>query len=48
MVPLEHVKFGAAAPPPKYTPGEDGYSRDAELIEAVLDTWRVPELAVSH
>jgi hypothetical protein len=48
VVPLEHVKFGAAAPPPKYTPGEDGYSRDAELIEAVLDTWRVPELAVSH
>ncbi|HEX3247088.1 MAG TPA: aromatic ring-hydroxylating dioxygenase subunit alpha [Chloroflexota bacterium] len=48
VVPLEHVKFGAAAPPPKYTPGEDGYSRDAELIEAVLDTWRVPELAVAR
>jgi len=41
-VPLEHVKFGAAAPPAKYTPGEEGYSRDAELIEAVLDTWRQP------
>jgi 5,5'-dehydrodivanillate O-demethylase len=43
-VPIEHVKFGAPLPPPQYFPGEEGFSRDAELIEAVLATWRAPEL----
>jgi 5,5'-dehydrodivanillate O-demethylase len=44
-VPIEQVKFGAPLPPPQYFPGEEGFSRDAELIEAVLATWRAPELA---
>jgi 5,5'-dehydrodivanillate O-demethylase len=43
-VPVEHVKFGAPLPPPQYFPGEEGFSRDAELIEAVLATWRAPDL----
>ena len=36
--PLERVKFGMKRAK-KYIPGEAGYSRDAELINQVLQTW---------
>ena len=38
-LPLEADKFGANRRPPKYVPGEAGYSRDAALIEETLATW---------
>jgi len=37
--PLEHIKFGATRRPPKYMPGEAGYSDAAAEIEAVQATW---------
>ncbi len=43
--PLERIKFGMKRPK-KYIPGEAGYSRDAEKIETVLQTWsNQPEFA---
>ncbi len=41
--PMEKVKHGRTRRP-TYRPGEAGYSRDAELIEATLATWdAIPE-----
>jgi 5,5'-dehydrodivanillate O-demethylase len=37
--PLEHIKFGATHRPPKYMPGEAGYSEAAAEIEQVQATW---------
>ncbi len=37
--PLEHIKFGATHRPPKYMPGEAGYSDAAAEIERVQATW---------
>ncbi len=37
--PLEHFKFGNKLPPAVYNPGEEGYSRDAKLIEQTMRTW---------
>jgi len=37
--PLEHIKFGATHRPPRYMPGEAGYSDAAAEIEAVQATW---------
>ncbi len=36
--PIERTKFGMKRPK-KYVPGEAGYSRDASLIDQVLETW---------
>jgi 5,5'-dehydrodivanillate O-demethylase len=45
-LPLEKDKFGANRRPPKYQPGEEGYSADADLIEQTQATWDViPEHA---
>jgi 5,5'-dehydrodivanillate O-demethylase oxygenase subunit len=45
-LPLEKDKFGANRRPPKYVPGEEGYSADAKLIEQTLATWdALPEHA---
>ena len=45
FAPLEQVKFGMRRPK-KYIPGESGHSKDAEKINAVLDTWSaLPEMA---
>ena len=38
IAPLERVKFGMKRAK-KYIPGEAGYSRDADLINQVLQTW---------
>ncbi|MFN0071014.1 MAG: Rieske 2Fe-2S domain-containing protein [Chloroflexota bacterium] len=40
--PLEKIKFSNREAPKTYVPGEAGYSRDAELIEAVMKTWGSP------
>jgi hypothetical protein len=41
--PMEKVKHGRSRRP-TYRPGEAGYSRDADLIEATLATWdAIPE-----
>jgi len=37
--PLEHIKFGATQRPPRYMPGEAGYSEAAAEIEHVQATW---------
>ena len=45
MAPLEQVKFGMRRPR-KYIPGESGYSKDADKINQVIQTWHdLPEMA---
>jgi 5,5'-dehydrodivanillate O-demethylase len=43
--PLEQVKFGMRRPR-KYIPGESGFSKDADKINEVIQTWHdIPEMA---
>ncbi len=37
--PVEPIKFGNRHAPLRYVPGEAGYSRDADKIQEVLNTW---------
>jgi hypothetical protein len=38
-LPLEKIKRGQTIAPPRYVPGEAGYSADANKIEAAQATW---------
>jgi hypothetical protein len=45
VTPLEQVKFGMRRPR-KYIPGESGFSKDADKINEVIQTWHdLPEMA---